>query len=77
MHCVFREGKDLSAEPNESEGWIAVGLDYHEASCSARIDAADKYLGYDITRAEVMEYLDQTYGPVFVAELIKHLSQSG
>lgn len=63
-----------SAEPNESQGWVAVGLDYQELYCSPHLDTTGRYLGYDITRAEIMEYLSQTHGPVFVEDLIKHLS---
>jgi hypothetical protein len=33
-----------------------------------------RHLGDGITPAEVMEYLSQTYGPVFVSDLTKHLS---
>lgn len=41
------------------------------------LDEVEKYLVYGMTRAEIMEYLSQTYGPVFVGDLIKHLPQPG
>jgi hypothetical protein len=74
MHFADWGHTDLSAEPNESQGWVAVGWDDQESSRSARLDAAERYLGDGITRAEIMEYISQTYGPVFVEDLIKHLS---
>ncbi|HET9118573.1 MAG TPA: hypothetical protein VFN75_10970 [Pseudonocardiaceae bacterium] len=37
------------------------------------IDEVEKYLVEGATRAEVIEYLGDTYGQVFVADLIKHL----
>lgn len=74
MHCAYRGHRIISGEPREWAGWVAVGLVDHQASCLDRLDAGERYLGDGITRAEVMEYLSQTYGPVFVADLAKHLS---
>ena len=74
MHCAYRVGKIFSIESPESQGWAAVGLDDREASCPGHGDAGDRYLSDGIARAEVMEYLSRTYGPVFVADLVKHLS---
>lgn len=37
------------------------------------VEEIEKYLIDRATRAEVMEYLGHTYGPVFVMDLIKHL----
>ena len=74
MQCGYRGRNILLVDPYESQGWVAVGLDDQEASCPARLDTAERYLGDGITRAEVMEYLSQTYGPVFMADLVKHLS---
>ena len=75
MHCADRGRRIFSVEPQELPGWVAAGLDGQEASCSDRMDAGERcLLGDGITRAEVMEYLSQTYGPVFVADLVKHLS---
>jgi hypothetical protein len=37
------------------------------------VDEVEKRLIEGATRAEVMEYLGDTYGPVFVRDLIKHL----
>lgn len=74
MHRADRGRNILSGDPHESPGWAAVGLDDQEASCPARLDTAERYLGNGITRAEIMEYLSQTYGPVFVEDLSKHLS---
>ena len=64
----------LSVDPHGPEGWVAVGLDDQGASRPSRLDAGESCVGAGITRAEVMEYLSQTYGPVFVADLSKHLS---
>lgn len=74
MHSAYRVRKIVSVEPHQAQGWVAVGQDDRQASCPEPVDAGDKYLGDGITRAEVMEYLSQTYGPVFVADLVKHLS---
>jgi hypothetical protein len=74
MHGAYRGRKILSVEPHKSQGWVAVGRDDQEAYCPDRLDADERYLGDGITRAEIMEYLNQTYGPVFVADLAKHLS---
>lgn len=74
MHCAHRGRGILSVESHESQGRLAVGLDDQEASYRVRLDAGERYLGDGITRAEVIEYLNQTYGSVFVANLVKHLS---
>lgn len=39
------------------------------------LDGVEEYLIYRTTRAEIMEYLNQSYGPAFVEDLIKHLPQ--
>lgn len=39
------------------------------------LDGVEEYLTYDITRAEIMDYLLSAYGPVFLDDLIKHLPQ--
>ena len=39
------------------------------------LDGVEEYLTYRTTRAEIMEYLNQAYGPAFVEDLIKHLPQ--
>jgi len=41
------------------------------------LDEGEQYLVDGTLRAEIMEYLSQTYGPVFVEDLIKHLPQLG
>lgn len=41
------------------------------------LDEVEKYLLYEMTSAEIMEYLSDTYGRVFVGDLIKHLPQPG
>jgi hypothetical protein len=74
MHCANQGRKILSVEPHESQGWVAVGVDEQEASCPPRLDAGERHLGDGITRAEVMEYLSQTYRSVFAADLVRHLS---
>lgn len=37
------------------------------------IDEVEKYLVYGMTHPEIIEYLSQTYGSVFVGDLIKRL----
>ena len=37
------------------------------------LDEVEKYLVYGMTNAKIIEYLSQTYGSVFVGNLIKHL----
>ena len=46
---------------------VAAELDGQEASCSDRLDAGERHFDDAITRAEVMEYLSQTYGQVFMS----------
>lgn len=41
------------------------------------LDEGENHPVYGSIRAEIMEYLSQTYGPVFVEDLIKHLAQPG
>jgi hypothetical protein len=74
MHFRYRGRRILSVEPGESQGEAAAGLEDQEISCPDRLDADERYLSDGITRAEIMEYLSQTYGLVFMAELGKHLS---
>jgi hypothetical protein len=57
---------------DEPRGWVPAGLDHQELSRPAYLDA-EKHLGHAITRAEIMDYLGQTYGPMFVEDLAKHL----
>jgi hypothetical protein len=75
MHCADRGRTIFSAEPNESQGWVA-SWDEQEVPRPAHRDTGERYLSYGITRAEIIEYLNQTYGPVFVENLVKHLAQS-
>jgi hypothetical protein len=74
LRCAYREYEILSGEPGEAFGWVALGLDDQEAYCPGRVANLEKHFAYDITRAEIMEYLSQTYGAAFVEDLIKHLS---
>jgi hypothetical protein len=37
------------------------------------LDEVEKYLVYGMANAEIIEYLSQTYGSVFVGDLLKHL----
>lgn len=41
------------------------------------LDEVEKYLVYGMANAEVIAYLSQTYGSVFVGDLIKHLPSKG
>jgi hypothetical protein len=72
MRFRYRGCKVLSALIDEPHIWVPAGLDHPELSCSARLDAEND-LGHAITRAEIMEYLGQTYGSMFVEDLAKHL----
>lgn len=40
------------------------------------LEEVERYLAHGMTRDEIVEYLNQTYGPVFVGDLIKHLPQT-
>ena len=71
MPCPYGGRRILSAR--ESSVW-AGGFDDQQSPCPDRLDADGRYLGDGITRAEVMEYLGQTYGPVFAADLASRLS---
>jgi hypothetical protein len=51
-------------------------LPVHQAQ-AITLDQSENYPIYDTIRAEIMEYLSQTYGPVFVKDLIKHLAPPG
>lgn len=73
MHCAYRGLKILSVESPESQGWLAAGLDDQRASYSEGLDVGERFFANGITRAEVMEYLSQTYGQTFAADLGKHL----
>ena len=75
MHCVYHTRRTLSAERYESQGWVAAELDDQDMPGRDRIDAGERHLGDAVTRAEVMEYLSQRYGAVFVADLASHLSE--
>ena len=37
------------------------------------LDEVEKYLVYGMPNAKIIEYLSQTYGSVFIGDLIKHL----
>jgi hypothetical protein len=37
------------------------------------LDEVEKYLVYGMANAKIIEYLSQTYGSVFIGDLIKHL----
>jgi len=72
MRLGYRGSKVLSALIDEPRGWVPAGRDHQELWCPAAFDA-DNHLGHNITRAEIMDYLGQTYGPMFVEDLAKHL----
>jgi hypothetical protein len=74
MHYAYCGRRTLSVEFYESQGWVAAELDDQDRSGPDRMDAAESHFGDRITRAQVMEYLSQPYGAVFVANLAKHLS---
>lgn len=75
MHYARRRRAALSAVPDESRSQRAVGADDQEVFCPAPLDALNSHLGDNITRAEIMNYLSQTYGPAFVQDLVKRLPQ--
>ncbi|HKS51045.1 MAG TPA: hypothetical protein VJS67_04175 [Pseudonocardiaceae bacterium] len=76
MRWAYRGRKVLAAVPDEPQSRVAVGLD-HQGVCPASRDGFDSDISYRITRTEIMDYLSQTYGPVFVQDLMKHLPSSG
>lgn len=75
MRWAYQGREVLSAVPDESQGRVAVGLD-QQGVCPASRDTFENDFGYRITRTEIMAYLSQMYGPVFVDDLIKHLRSS-
>jgi len=74
MQFAYHGRRILLVEPRVPWAWVAAELDGQEASCPDRLDAGERHLGDSITRAEIMEYLSQTYGSVFVSDLARHLS---
>jgi hypothetical protein len=72
MRCARRGPAIFSAVLEE--GWVALGSDVQPTSCQTSFDDPEIHFGYGITRAEIIDYLSQTYGPVFVAELVKRLA---
>jgi hypothetical protein len=77
MRWVYRGRQVLSAVPDEPQGRVAVVRLDHQGVCPASRDSFDNDFSYCITRTEIMDYLSQTYGPVFVQDLIKHLPSLG
>jgi len=77
MRCTCRRHAVLSAVLDDSQAQQAVAEDDQGTFCPVPLDAADNHLRDSITRAEIMNYLSQTYGPAFVEELGKHLPQPG
>jgi hypothetical protein len=73
MHYAYRGRRTLSMEFHEYQGWVAAELDDQDLSGPDRIDTVDRHFGDGITRTQIMEYLSQTYGAVFVADPTKHL----
>jgi hypothetical protein len=71
----IKDGTLVSAAPEQSQDRVAVGLDGHGGAPTS-FNAPENHLGDDITRAEIMDYLNQTYGPVFVADLMERLASS-
>lgn len=67
----------LSGVADESQGWVTAQLDHQGISCLALCGSSERHLGSGIARSEIMDYLGQTYGPAFVAELLKHVPSSG
>lgn len=41
------------------------------------LDGVEEYLRYGSTRAEIMQYLIRSYGPLFVEDLVKRLPAPG
>jgi hypothetical protein len=76
MRWVYRGHQVLSVVPDEPEGRVAVRLD-HQGVRPASRGSFNNDFSYRITRTEIMDYLSQAYGPVFVQDLIKHLPSSG
>jgi hypothetical protein len=72
MRCACRGRAVLSAVLEE--GWVTLGSNAQQASCLTCSDAPETHFGRGITRAEIMDYLSQSYGPIFVADLLKRLA---
>ncbi len=69
--CATLGGDSLRSPDKDSDSWgsrLLVGPD-----AGMTLDGVEEYLIYGTTRAEIMEYLSQEYGPAFVGDLIKHL----
>ena len=73
MRCTCRRHAVPSAVFDEPPRQQAAAKDDLEIFCPVPLDAADHHLRDSITRAEIMNYLSQTYGPAFVQALGKHL----
>jgi hypothetical protein len=72
MRCACRGHAVRSAVLDN--GWMPLGPDGHPMSCGTSFDAPESQFHYSVTRAQIMDYLSQTYGPVFVEDLAKHLT---
>jgi hypothetical protein len=72
MRCADRGREVFLAQPHESHGGVAAKWDDQKVRGLDCMNADEKHFG-GITRAEVMEYLSQTYGAAFLADLAKRL----
>jgi hypothetical protein len=75
MRCTYHMRKVLSAVPSESRCPVAVGRDGQRVS-PPLLGTSGNDFDCRITRTEIMNYLNQTYGPVFMENLMKHLPSS-
>ena len=75
LRCVYQAHQVLSVVPDESQGRVVVRLG-DQGAFPASLDASEIHRGYGITRAAIVDYLTETYGPVFVEDLLKHLAPS-
>ena len=73
MRCAYRGRSAFLAITDDSRAWLPAGLDQHALFCSAGLDASENHFG-GIARADILEYLSQTYGPMFVDDLVKRLA---
>jgi len=75
MRCTCRGRAGLSAVLDKCQGRGAVGANDPDVFCPPPGDVPGSHFCDSIARAEIMNYLSQTYGSAFVDDLVKHLPQ--
>jgi hypothetical protein len=72
MRCADRGHSTFPGITDDSRAWLPAGLEQHVLPCPAELD--ENHFCQGVTRADILEYLSQTYGSMFVDDLVKHLS---